>query len=685
MRVGNAAAGQYQLDVYGEVLGALHEARRTGLEPAGPAWDLELTLMDFIESGWKASRRRDLGGARAAAAFHALEGHGVGGRRPRRFTTSRITASRGPSKKWRSLRQKIHDEVCEKGFDAERNTFTQYYGSQELDASVLMIPIVGFLPPKDSPRRRDGGGDPPASHDGRLRQPVRLGEVRARRRAVGPRGCVLGVLVLDGRRPAPHRQARRGRRALRAAVVVAQRPRPPGRGVRPDRQSVSWAISPRPSPTSRSSTRQSVFSGATTASATRTGSPASSRRSSGSGHEVEGASQAPVDGRMRAVLRAHRRRAAGADRRRTSLKAVTVTPGTGGSAALEEIAEPAAADGPVLVETIAVGICGTDLEISQGEYGWAPPGHKRLVLGHESIGKVVLGPGRLRASTRETSSSGSCAGPTRSPATAAHAASGTSVATAATSSTASRSSTASCASATGPSPTISSRSTASSGRSVCCSSRRASSPRRGSRPSGWATAPIGSRGRPSSPVPARSALLAALLGVQRGLEVHVIDQVTDGIKPDLVRGPRRPVPPRIDPRRLQGSRRRCSSAPGSASLVFDAIEHVGPGGVVCLTGVSRRSVATSRSTPASRTATMVLGNEGVVGSVNANRRHYEQAAAALSKADQGWLAQADHPASAARPVRRSSGAAARRREGGARRRDDVPAASGRGPRAGPTG
>ena len=56
----------------------------------------------------------------------------------------------GPSDRWKSLRSQIHKEVCEKGFDAERNTFTQYYGSKELDASVLMIPIVGFLPPEDS-------------------------------------------------------------------------------------------------------------------------------------------------------------------------------------------------------------------------------------------------------------------------------------------------------------------------------------------------------------------------------------------------------------------------------------------------------------------------------------------------------------------------------------------------------
>ena len=148
VRTGNAASGQYQLDVYGEVLGALHEARRTGLEPAGPAWDLELVLLDFIETGWK---EPDDG-------IWEVRG-------PRRhFTHSKVEAwvavdrairdvedfgLEGPSDKWKSLRHEIHKEVCEKGFDPERNTFTQYYGSTELDASVLMIPLVGFLPPKD--------------------------------------------------------------------------------------------------------------------------------------------------------------------------------------------------------------------------------------------------------------------------------------------------------------------------------------------------------------------------------------------------------------------------------------------------------------------------------------------------------------------------------------------------------
>src|SRR5215212_1122355 len=74
------------------------------------------------------------------------------------------------------------------------------------------------------------------------------------------------------------------------------------------------------------------------------------------------------------------------------VQAVTVLPGQAGSARLDDLAEPPPEEGPVLVETLAVGVCGTDLEIANGEYGWAPPGHRRLVLGHESLGRVVQAP-----------------------------------------------------------------------------------------------------------------------------------------------------------------------------------------------------------------------------------------------------------------------------------------------------
>ncbi len=148
VRVGNAAAGQFQLDVYGEVISALHEARRGGMDPAGPAWDLETALVGFLEDGW---RREDDG-------IWEVRG-------PRRnFTHSKVMAwvaldravkdieefdFPGPVGRWRAIRDEIHAEVLEKAFDVERNTFTQYYGSSALDASVLMIPMVGFLPPHD--------------------------------------------------------------------------------------------------------------------------------------------------------------------------------------------------------------------------------------------------------------------------------------------------------------------------------------------------------------------------------------------------------------------------------------------------------------------------------------------------------------------------------------------------------
>jgi GH15 family glucan-1,4-alpha-glucosidase len=146
VRIGNEAAGQYQLDVYGEVISALHESRRNGLE--GPAWDFEKMLLDFIETGW---REPDDG-------IWEVRG-------PRRhFTHSKVMAwvamdravrdveefgYDGPVDKWRASAVAIKKEVLEKAFDPDRKTFTQYYGSKELDASVLMIPLVGFLPPSD--------------------------------------------------------------------------------------------------------------------------------------------------------------------------------------------------------------------------------------------------------------------------------------------------------------------------------------------------------------------------------------------------------------------------------------------------------------------------------------------------------------------------------------------------------
>jgi GH15 family glucan-1,4-alpha-glucosidase len=148
VRIGNMAVSQFQLDVYGEVLDALHQARRRGLEPEPESWALQRELACFVERAWSEADegiwevrgpRRHFTHSKVMAwvaldrAVHAVERH----RRD------------GPVERWRQVRQRIHDDVCAKGFDTHRNTFTQYYGSEELDASLLMIPLVGFLPASD--------------------------------------------------------------------------------------------------------------------------------------------------------------------------------------------------------------------------------------------------------------------------------------------------------------------------------------------------------------------------------------------------------------------------------------------------------------------------------------------------------------------------------------------------------
>ncbi|HVX62256.1 MAG TPA: glycoside hydrolase family 15 protein [Pirellulales bacterium] len=152
VRIGNAAHQQFQLDVFGEVMDALHLARRYGLAVEQDAWDLQLHLIDHLEDVWNAPDE----------GIWEIRG-------PRQhFTHSRVMAwvavdrmirsaeqfhCPGPIDRWRRLREAIHDQVCQEGFNAERNSFVQHYGSKELDASLLMIPLVGFLPASD-PRVR---------------------------------------------------------------------------------------------------------------------------------------------------------------------------------------------------------------------------------------------------------------------------------------------------------------------------------------------------------------------------------------------------------------------------------------------------------------------------------------------------------------------------------------------------
>jgi len=152
VRVGNDACSQHQLDVYGEVFDTLHLARRSGLEPTANIWDLQRMLLDFLESNW---HEPDNG-------IWEMRGP------PRHFTYSKVMAwvafdravkavdhfgLDGPREHWAALREQIREEVCTRGFDREYGTFVQDYDSREPDASLLMMPLVGFLP-ADDPRMR---------------------------------------------------------------------------------------------------------------------------------------------------------------------------------------------------------------------------------------------------------------------------------------------------------------------------------------------------------------------------------------------------------------------------------------------------------------------------------------------------------------------------------------------------
>jgi threonine dehydrogenase-like Zn-dependent dehydrogenase len=314
-------------------------------------------------------------------------------------------------------------------------------------------------------------------------------------------------------------------------------------------------------------------------------------------------------------------------------RALTVVPGTPGSGLLEE-RELAVPEGFLHVEGLLLGICGTDREILAGEYGWAPPGRTRLVLGHESLGRV------LRAPRESGFAEGDLAvGIVRHP---------------------------------DPLPCAS----CAAGEWDACtnggytehgikeldgfaSSQYALDPRHAVRldPSlgeaGVLLEPasvvakawdhVERIGRRSRWEPRRVlvtgagpiGLLAALLGVARGLEVHVLDRVTDGPKPGLVRDlgahyHHAPV------RELVAEADVILECTGVGSLVADVLGLAAPGGVTCLTGLASAG-SVSHLDFAAWNRRMVLGNRVVFGTVNANRSHYEAAAAALGAADAPWL------------------------------------------------
>ncbi|MGH7905157.1 MAG: glycoside hydrolase family 15 protein, partial [Candidatus Binataceae bacterium] len=148
VRVGNAAHGQFQLDVYGEVMDSLYLARKHAIQHEGEAWNVQLAIMDFLETGWEQpdegiwevrGPRQNFTHSKVMAwvafdrAIKAVEKFGL----------------EGPIEKWRVLRDKIRADVLARGFSKDRNAFVQHYDSDEMDAALLMIPLVGFLPATD--------------------------------------------------------------------------------------------------------------------------------------------------------------------------------------------------------------------------------------------------------------------------------------------------------------------------------------------------------------------------------------------------------------------------------------------------------------------------------------------------------------------------------------------------------
>jgi GH15 family glucan-1,4-alpha-glucosidase len=169
VRIGNDAVRQLQLDVYGEVMDSLSLARKAGLPTQPQIWSVQVALLEWLRANW---RQPDEGlwevrGGRRHFVHSKVMVWVAADRAVR--AVERYPELDGDVDAWREMRDEVHREVCEKGYDPERNTFTQYYGSRELDAALLLIPTVGFLPP-DDPRviGTVDAVDAELSHDGFL-------------------------------------------------------------------------------------------------------------------------------------------------------------------------------------------------------------------------------------------------------------------------------------------------------------------------------------------------------------------------------------------------------------------------------------------------------------------------------------------------------------------------------------
>jgi threonine dehydrogenase-like Zn-dependent dehydrogenase len=318
------------------------------------------------------------------------------------------------------------------------------------------------------------------------------------------------------------------------------------------------------------------------------------------------------------------------------MRALTTLPLTGGTLAVTDVPDPTPAAGDLLVDAVAVGVCGTDREISGGEYGWAPPGRERLVLGHESLGRVRSAPagsgfaeGDLVVGVVRRPDPVPCGACAHGEFDMCRNGQYTERGIKQIDGFASEQWTVETDYAVRLDPRLADVGMLMEPTTVVAKA--------------WEQAErIGARAwfQPERVLVVGAGpigLLAALLGRQRGLDVHVLDRVTSGPKPRLVddlgatyhSGD-------IDDVARQVAPDVVVEATGVPSLVFAAMSGTTPYGITVLTGVSAAG-RTLRVDAGLLNRDIVLENDAVVGSVNANLRHYAQAAQALAGADLDWL------------------------------------------------
>ncbi|MBE1530695.1 glucose 1-dehydrogenase [Actinomadura algeriensis] len=318
------------------------------------------------------------------------------------------------------------------------------------------------------------------------------------------------------------------------------------------------------------------------------------------------------------------------------MRALTVLPGRPDSLAVTDVPDPEPGPDELLVEGLAVGVCGTDREIAAGEYGWAPPGRDRLVIGHESLGRVRhapsgsgFSPGDLVVGVVRRPDPEPCGACARGEFDMCRNGRYTERGIKEIDGYASELWTVEAGYAVTLDPGLADVGMLMEPATVVAKA--------------WEQVErVGARAwfepRTALVTGAGSiGLLAALLGVQRGLDVHVLDRVADGPKPGLVAD----LGATYHHDGLDAAVRAARpdvviEATGVGELVFGAIGSTATYGVVCLTGVSPtgRSLTVDAGT---LNRDIVLENDAIVGSVNANLRHYAAAADALAKADPKWL------------------------------------------------